>query len=463
MSTQDVGKLLEEKIAGFKPGSLVKGKVVRVVGEEVIVDIDYKSEGVAPKEEFKREIDEIIPGEEVNVIVESLDPDVHGLIPLSKEKADVILNWEKVEKCYEEDGVIEGFIFRRVKGGFRVDIGVIAFLPASQADLAPLANPAALVGKKAQFKIISLDTQRRNIVVSRRKFLEEEKEVNRKESLSAMQKNQLVTGTVKNIVDYGAFIELDYGIVGLLHLNDMSWGKISYPSQIVSLGQQIEVVVLDVDIDKKTVSFGLKQKTPNPWENIEEKYPVGSTVEGKVVNITDYGAFIKIEEGVEGLLHISELSWTGRVKRPSEIVAMGDSVTVQVIDIKRDEQRISFSLRELEPNPWPEIVERYPVGSVVKGKVYNITDFGAFVEIEPGIDGLLHISNIADDVIKHPSEVLRKGQKIDVKVLEIDAENKRISLGMKQLAEYEKSQGASELDAEDEGGQADEGVDSEEL
>lgn len=449
MSTEDVGKLLEEKIAGFKPGSLIRGKIVRVVGDDVIVDIDYKSEGVAAKEEFKREIDEIIPGEEVNVIVESLDPNVHGLIPLSKEKADVILNWEKVEKCYEEDNVIDGFIFRSVKGGFRVDIGVIAFLPASQADTAPLTNPSALVGKKAQFKIISLDTLRRNIVVSRRKFLEEEKEVNRKDCLAAMQKNQLVTGTVKNIVDYGAFIELDYGIVGLLHLNDMSWGKVSYPSQIVSLGQKVEVVVLDVDVEKQTVSFGLKQKTPNPWENIEEKYPVGSTVEGKVVNITDYGAFIKIEEGVEGLLHISELSWTGRIKRPSEIVAMGDNVTVQVIDIKRDEQRISFSLRELEPNPWPEIVERYPVGSVVKGKVYNITDFGAFVEIEPGIDGLLHISNITDETIKHPSEVLRKGQKVDVKVLEIDAENKRISLGMKQLEEHEKSQDTAEPDTEE--------------
>jgi len=448
MTTQDVGKLLEEKIAGFKPGSLIKGKIVRVAGDDVIVDIDYKSEGVASKEEFKRNIDEIVPGEEVNVIVESLDPDVHGLVPLSKEKADVILNWEKVEKCYEEDGIIDGFIFRSVKGGYRVDIGVIAFLPASQADTSPMANPSTLVGKKAQFKIISLDTQRRNIVVSRRKFMEEEKEVNRKDALAAMQKNQLVTGTVKNIVDYGAFIELEYGIVGLLHLNDMSWGKISYPSQVVSMGQSIEVVVLDVDIDKQTVSFGLKQKTPNPWENVEDKYPVGSTVEGKVVNITDYGAFIKIEDGVEGLLHISELSWTGRIKRPSEIVAMGDNVTVQVIDIKKDEQRISFSLRELEPNPWPEIVERYPVGSIIKGKVYNLTDFGAFVEIEPGIDGLLHISNITDETIKHPSELLRKGQKVDVKVLEIDADNKRISLGMKQMEEHEKSQDQAEPDSE---------------
>ncbi len=460
MGREDVGKLLEEKIAGFKPGSLIKGRIVRVVGDEVIVDIDYKSEGVALREEFKRDVNEIIPGEEVDVVVESLDPNVHGLIPLSKEKADVALNWEKIEKCYEEDGVAEGFIFRNVKGGFRVDIGVIAFLPSSQADTSPLTNPSSLVGKKSQFKIISLDTARRNVVVSRRKFLEEEKAVNRLDSLANMQKNQLVTGVVKNIVDYGAFIELDYGIVGLLHINDMSWGKVSHPSQILSIGQKIELVILDMDVDKQTVSFGLKQKTPNPWENVEGKYPVGSTVEGKVVNITDYGAFIKIEEGIEGLLHISELSWTGRIKRPSEIVAMGDTVTVQVIDIKKDEQKISFSLRELEPNPWPEIVEKYPVGSIVNGKVYNITDFGAFVEIESGIDGLLHISNISNESIKHPSEVLRKGQKIDVKVLEIDAENKRISLGLKQMEEHMDTQDTKEQDAEQKQEESDESIDS---
>ncbi len=461
MANTDVGRLLEEKIAGFKPGSLVKGRIVRVTGDDVVMDIGYKSEGVALREEFKREIDEIAPGEEVDVIVESLDPDVNGLIPLSKEKADVILNWAKVEKCYEQDEAIGGFIFRSVKGGFRVDIGVIAFLPSSQADTAPLSNPSALVGTKSQFKILNLDALRKNIVVSRKKYLEEEKEVNRKKYLAEMQKNQLVTGTVRNIVDYGAFIELEYGIVGLLHLNDMSWGKMSHPSQVLSIGQKVEVVVLGIDTEKQVVSFGLKQKTPNPWEDIEEKYPVGSTVEGKVVNITDYGAFIKIEEGVEGLLHISELSWTGRIKRPSEIVAMGDNVTVQVIDIKKDEQRISFSLRELEPNPWPEIAEKYPVGSVVKGKVYNVTDFGAFVELESGIDGLLHISNITDEPIKHPSEMLRKGQKLEVMILEIDAANKRISLGLKQVEEQgrTKKEHLSEMEKEGE----DEGLDSEGL
>jgi len=429
----DVGKMLEEKISGFKPGSLIKGRIVRVMEEYVIIDIGYKSEGAVNKEEFKG--DNIYEEQEVNIVVESLDPDEHGFIPLSKEKADVMLNWEKVERCYETGEFIEGTIFRSVKGGFRVDIGVIAFLPSSQADIAPLTNPSSLVGMRSKFRIINLDSARKNVVVSRRKYMEEEREEKRKEYFNNIQEGQLVTGTVRNIVDYGAFIELDYGIVGLLHINDMSWGRISHPSQILSAGQEIEVVVLDVDRGKQVLSFGLKQKTPNPWDNIEERYPVGSVVEGKVVNITDYGAFIKIEEGIEGLLHISELSWTGRIKKPSDVIAMGDTVKVQVIDIKKNEQKISFSLKSLEPNPWPEIAERYPVGSVVKGKVYNITDFGAFVELEPGIDGLLHISNITDGAIKHPSEVLRKGQKIDVMVLEIDPENKRIALGMKQIGQ----------------------------
>lgn len=448
----DVGRLLEEMIAGFKPGSLVKGRVVRILDEGVVVDIGYKSEGIVKKEEFKGR--DILEGEEVDVVVESLDPDEHGFIPLSKEKADVMLNWEKVEKTYEANGWIEGTIFRTVKGGYRVDIGVTAFLPSSQADINPLVNPSSLVGMRSRFKIINLDSARKNVVVSRKKYLEEEREEKKKEYLDSLQKDQLVTGTVKNIVDYGAFIELEYGIVGLLHINDMSWGRISHPSQMLSIGQQIEVVVLDIDREKQMLSFGLKQKTPNPWDDIEQKYPVGSVVEGKVVNLTDYGAFIKIEEGIEGLLHISELSWTGRIKKPSDILAMGDTVKVQVIDIKKEQQKISFSLKSLEPNPWPEIAEKYPVGSIIQGKVHTVTDFGAFIELEPGIDGLLHISNITDEPIKHPSEVLRKGQKVDVIVLEIDPENKRISLGMKQIT--------SEKNKKQEGGQ-NEGSDSKKL
>ena len=448
MVKEEVSKLLEEKIASFKPGSMVKGKVIKVMNEEVIIDIGYKSEGVTPREEFKRDKDNIKEGMEVDVVVESLDPDSNGLIPLSKEKADIILNWENVEKHFREDKPIEGVIFKRVKGGFRVDIGVTAFLPGSQTDIKPLTNPSSYIGLSSFFKILKLDSLRKNVVVSRRKYLEEERERKKKEFLASLKKNQLLTGTVKNIVDYGAFIEVDHGIVGLLHINDMSWGRISHPSQMLSIGEKVEVVVLDVSPEKQTISFGLKQKTANPWENIEEKYPVGSVVEGKVVNITDYGAFIKLEEGVEGLLHISELSWTGRIKHPSEVVAMGDTLKVKVIDIKKDEQKISFSLRQLEPNPWPEIVKKYPVGSVVRGKVYHITDFGAFVEIEKGIDGLLHISNISDKPIKHPSEVLRKGEKIDVMILEIDPENKRISLGLKQMGEISKDKKDEEKEEE---------------
>jgi len=338
--TNEVSRLLEEKIASFKPGSLVKGMIVRLTNDEVIIDIGYKSEGVTPREEFKGQKDNIKEGIEVQIVVESLDPDSNGLIPLSKEKADIMLNWENVEKHFNEDKPIEGIIFKRVKGGFRVDIGVTAFLPSSQTDLKPITNPSEYIGMKSFFKIIKCDSLRNNVVVSRKKFLGEEREKEKIEFLKKLEKNQIVSGIVKNIVDYGAFVEIDHGIVGLLHINDMSWGRISHPSQLFGIGEKVEVVVIDVDFEKQIVSFGLKQKTPNPWENIEGKYPVGSVVEGKVVNITDYGAFIKLEEGVEGLLHISELSWTGRIKHPSEVVAMGDTVKVKVVDIKKDEQKI---------------------------------------------------------------------------------------------------------------------------
>ncbi|MCM8768376.1 MAG: 30S ribosomal protein S1 [Candidatus Omnitrophica bacterium] len=440
MSSGEVARMLEEKLRTFRPGSLIKGRIVRVSEGEVIIDIGYKSEGRVLLEEFKRDKDSITPGMEVDVVVESLDPDANGLIPLSKEKADVVVNWEKVENAFQQDIPVEGYIFQRVKGGFRVDIGVVAFLPGSQTDIKPLTDPQEFVGMTSLFKIIKIDAARKNVVVSRRKHLEDEKEQRKVEYLRSLEKGQLVKATVRNIVDYGAFLELEPGVMGLLHLNDMSWSRLSHPSQILSVGDQVEVVVLDVNLERQVVSFGLKQKTPNPWDTVSEKYPVGSIVEGKVVNITDYGAFIKIEDGIEGLLHISELSWTGRVKHPSEMLATGDVLTLKVMDIKQEEQKISFSLRQTEPNPWPEIVKRYPVGTVVQGKVYHLTDFGAFVEIEKGIDGLLHISNISSKEIKHPSEVLRKGQKIDVMILNIDPDSKRISLGLKQLGETTKAE-----------------------
>jgi len=434
MEGMDVGKILEEKLLSFKPGSLIKGTVIRV-DKEVIVDFGYKTEGYVLREEFKSEQEKIKPGTQVDLIVESLDPDPNGLILLSKEKADVMLNWDKIEKNYEEDKPVTGTILQRVKGGFKVDIGILAFLPGSQTDIKPVTNPSQFINVQSLFKIIKIDKQRKNVVVSRRKFLEEEKEEKRRQFLQTLEKGTIVKGKVKNLVDYGAFIEIDNSVVGLLHLNDMAWGRITHPSQMISVGEEIEVVVLDVNMEKQVVSFGLKQRTKNPWDEVEAKYPVGAIVEGKVVNITDYGAFVKLEDGIEGLLHISEFSWTGRVRHPSDVVAMGDAMKLKVIDIKKDEQKISFSLRQMEQNPWPEIVKKYPVGSVVKGKVYHITDFGAFVEIEKGIDGLLHISNISDAQIKHPSEVLRKGQKIDVLILEIDPEGKKISLGLKHLGE----------------------------
>ncbi|MCM8828718.1 MAG: 30S ribosomal protein S1 [Candidatus Omnitrophica bacterium] len=448
MNDIDVGKILEEKLLSFKPGSLIKGTIIRV-DKEVIVDFGYKTEGYVLREEFKSDQEKIKPGAEVDLIVESLDPDSNGLILLSKEKADIMLNWDKIEKHFEQDLPISGTILQRVKGGFKVDIGILAFLPGSQTDIKPVTNPSQFVDMVSMFKIIKIDKQRKNVVVSRRKYLEEEKQEKKREFLQSLEKGTIVKGKVKNLVDYGAFIEIDNNIVGLLHLNDMAWGRITHPSQILSVGEEIEVMVLDVNMEKQVVSFGLKQRTKNPWDDVETKYPVGSIVEGKVVNITDYGAFVKLEDGIEGLLHISEFSWTGRVRHPSDMVAMGDTVSLKVIDIKKDEQKISFSLRQMEPNPWPEIVKKYPVGSVVKGKIYHITEFGAFVEIEKGVDGLLHISNISDSPVKHPSEVLRKGQKIDVIVLEIDPEGKKISLGLKHLGQVQPNIDQEEEDESD--------------
>ncbi|MCM8764445.1 MAG: S1 RNA-binding domain-containing protein [Candidatus Omnitrophica bacterium] len=448
MNDIDVGKVLEEKLLSFKPGSLIKGTIIRV-DKEVIVDFGYKTEGYVLREEFKSAQEKIKPGTEVDLVVESLDPDPNGLILLSKEKADIMLNWDRIEKHFEEDKPISGTILQRVKGGFKVDIGILAFLPGSQTDLKPVTNPSQFVNIVSMFKIIKIDKQRKNVVVSRRKYLEEEKEEKKREFLQNLEKGTIVKGKVKNLVDYGAFIEIDNNIVGLLHLNDMAWGRITHPSQILSVGEDIEVMVLDINLEKQVVSFGLKQRTRNPWDDVDTKYPVGSIVEGKVVNITDYGAFIKLEDGIEGLLHISEFSWTGRVRHPSDMVAMGDALSLKVIDIKKEEQKISFSLRQMEQNPWPGIVKKYPVGSVVKGRVYHITEFGAFVEIEKGVDGLLHISNISDPSIKHPSEVLRKGQKIDVIVLEIDPEGKKISLGLKHLGQVQPNIDQEEEDESD--------------
>ncbi|MCK4245277.1 MAG: S1 RNA-binding domain-containing protein, partial [Candidatus Omnitrophica bacterium] len=349
-------------------------------------------------------------------------------------RADLSLNWHRIEKTYEADSPIEGKIVQIVKGGFKVDIGVLAFLPGSQADIKPLTEPKEFLGKNYQFKVLKIDRFKKNVVLSRRSLLEEEERKKHLSALLKLKEGELIKGKVKSIVDYGAFVEID-GVSGFLHINDMGWGRISHPSQLLRVGEEIEVLVLKVDREKGEVSFGLKQKTPNPWEKIEEKYPVGSKVRGKVVNITEYGAFVKLEEGLEGLLHISELSWIGHIKHPSEIIAMGDELELLVIGIEKEHQKISFSLKRLEPNPWEKIKEKYPPDTKFEGKVVSLTDYGAFVEIEKGIDGLLHISNISWEKIKHPSEILKKGEKVDVVILSVDPERKKIALGMKQLKE----------------------------
>ena len=428
---KELSEILDQKLKKFKEGKLIKGKVVRIDKDGVILDVDYKSEGRVPNSEFKK-LKDIKIGDEIEVVIESLEPNDNGLLLFSKERADLSLNWYRIEKTCETDTPIEGKVVQIVKGGFKVDIGVLAFLPGSQAGINPLTEPKEFLGKNYKFKIIKIDRSKKNVVLSRRSLLEEEERKKHLTILLNLKEGEWVKGKVKNIVDYGAFIEID-GFTGFLHINEMSWGRISHPSQILRVGEEIEVVVLRINQEQGEVSFGLKQRTPNPWEKIEEKYPVGSKVRGKVVNITDYGVFVKLEEGLEGLLHISELSWIAHIKHPSEIVAMGDELELIVIGVEKERQKISFSLKGLEPNPWEKIGEKYPSGTKFKGKVVSITDYGAFIEIEKGIDGLLHISNISWDEIKHPSEILKKGEKIDVVVLSVDPKKRKVALGMKQL------------------------------
>ena len=428
---KELTEILDKKLKEFKEGNLIKGQVVRIDKDGVILDVGYKSEGRVPNPEFK-DLKDIKIGDELNVVIESLEPNNNGLLLFSKERADLSLNWHRIEKIYETDSRIEGKIVQMVRGGFKVDIGVLAFLPGSQTDVKPLTEPKEFLGKNYQFKILKIDQPKKNVVLSRRSLLEEEERKKHLSTLLKLKEGEWVKGKVKSIVDYGAFVEVEKAR-GFLHINDMSWGRISHPSQLLRVGEEIEILVLRVDREKAEVSFGLKQKTPNPWEKIEGKYPIGSKVRGKVVNITEYGAFVKLEEGLEGLLHISELSWIGHIKHPSEIVAMGDELELVVIGVEKERQKISFSLRKLEPNPWEKIKEKYPPDTKFKGKVVSLTNYGAFIEIEKGIDGLLHISNISWDKVEHPSEVLKKGEKVDVVVLSVDSEKKKIALGMKQL------------------------------
>src|SRR5881296_1134658 len=417
----------------FGAGNIVKGTIIEVRPKEVLVDIGYKSEGVISGNEFE-DIKAVKVGDEIDVLIERLE-DKDGMVVLSKEKAEFKKNWDKILTICNEGGTIAGKVKAVVKGGLLVNIGVEAFLPASQIDIIPPKNLNTFVGNTYDFKVVKINQDRQNIVLSRRELIEQERNERRAKLLAEMTPGDIRKGTVKNITDFGAFIDLN-GLDGLLHITDMSWGRIGHPSEILKVGQDIDVVVLDINREKERVSLGLKQKLTNPWENIETKYPVGARVKGKVVNLVPYGAYVELEPGVEGLVHVTELSWTKRIAKPSDVLKQGQDIEAVVLGINREEQKISLGIRQLETNPWDRALEKYPPGTRIKGKVRNLTSYGAFVELEDGLDGMIHVSDVSwTRKINHPSEVLKKGEEVEAVVLEIDKPNQRISLGIKQLTE----------------------------
>ncbi len=422
----------DAKTSEFEEGEVVRGRVVHVGSSEVLVDVGYKSEGAIPIEEFHRHGGLPKVGDEIEVYLEAKE-DNEGLIVLSKDKADKIKVWDAITQAYEKGSPVEGRVVEVVKGGLSVDVGVKAFLPGSQVDLRPVKNLTAMIGQPIRAKVIKLNRRRGNVVLSRRTVLEEEREEKKKHTLEVLAEGMVLTGTVKNITDYGAFIDLG-GIDGLLHVTDMSWGRVGHPSEIFQVGDQVEVVVLHFDRESGRVSLGYKQKSSDPWERVEQTYAPGTKTRGRVVSLTNYGAFVELEAGVEGLVHVSEMSWTRRVRHPSKIVNVGDEVDVMVLEVNRGAKRISLGMKQVEPDPWATIDERYRIGNRVMGKVRNLTDFGAFVELEAGVDGLLHISDMSwTRNVGHPSEVLKKGQELETQILNIDKDNKRISLGLKQI------------------------------
>jgi len=429
-----VMNLYEESFKRFAEGEVVTGRIISIDKDHVLVDIGYKSEGQIRIQEFKNEAGEVTAkiGDSVEVMVEWWDDEEERVV-LSKEKASNIKIWDAIKKSYDEDGTVTGVISNRVKGGFSVDIGVLAFLPGSQADLRPIRNLDELVGQSFEFKILKYNRKRSNIVLSRRAILEKERESQRASTLESIHEDQVVEGIVKNITDYGVFIDLG-GVDGLLHITDISWGRVKHPSELFAVGDTISVKVLSFDLEKERVSLGMKQLTVDPWSIAAEKYPVGSKVSGVVVSLTDYGAFIELEEGIEGLIHVSEMSWTRKVRHPSKVVSVAEEVEAVVLDIKPESRRISLGMKQVVPNPWDVIAEKYPVGTTIEGKIKNITDFGLFIGIDEGIDGLVHISDISwIKRIKHPSELFKKGDVIQAIVLDIEKENERFSLGIKQL------------------------------
>jgi small subunit ribosomal protein S1 len=419
----------------FAEGEVVKGVVLQVSESEVIVDVGYKSEGIIPIEEFRDENGQLAVkrGDLVDVLLEKTE-DKEGYVVLSKEKAEKMKVWDDVERAYQERRVVTGRVIERVKGGLAVDIGVRAFLPGSQVDIRPVRNLDALKGQELRMRVIKVNKKRGNIVLSRKAVLEEENAERKTQTLETLEEGKVLMGTVKNITEYGAFVDLG-GIDGLLHITDMSWGRINHPSEVLNVGDEIKVIVLKFDRESERVSLGYKQLQADPWTTATIKYPVGARVKGKVVSLTDYGAFVELEQGVEGLIHVSEMSWSKKVKHPSKILNVGQEVECQVLGIDQEAHRISLGLKQVEQNPWEQLAEKYPVGSKIKGKVRNLTEFGAFVEVEEGIDGLIHISDLSwTKRVKHPSEILKKGDVVEAVVLNIDAENQRLSLGLKQLA-----------------------------
>ncbi len=435
-SMESMIDLYEKSFKRFAEGEVVSGKIISVEKDYVLVDIGYKSEGQILIQEFLDEEGNLNAkvGDAVDVMVEWWDDEEERVI-LSKEKAAKVKVWEDIKQSYDEDGTVEGVILNRVKGGFSVDIGVQAFLPGSQADLRPIRNLDDMVGKTFTFKILKYNRKRSNIVLSRRVILEEEREANRADTLAEIHEGKVIEGIVKNITEYGIFVDLG-GVDGLLHITDISWGRVKHPSELFSVGDKITVKILSLDIERERVSLGMKQLTEDPWSTASEKYPPGSRINGKVVSLTDYGAFVELEEGVEGLIHVSEMSWTRKIRHPSKVVSVGDIVEAVVLDIKPESRRISLGMKQVVPNPWDVISEKYPVGTTIEGKIKNITDFGIFIGIGEGIDGLVHISDISwTKRIKHPSELYKKGEVVQAIVLDIEKDQERFSLGIKQLQE----------------------------
>jgi small subunit ribosomal protein S1 len=433
-AANDLSKLVAgDEVQDFTPGAILKGKVSSVVGDDFVVELGLKSEGILERSEFD-EPENVKIGDDVRVLLEDVEGDT-GLVKISKRKADRIINWETIMQSKKEGNPVSGKVTKKIKGGLLVDIGVPVFLPASQVDIRRPGEISDWIGRTIDAVILKIDEERRNIVISRRKMIEQQREELKRKTLDGLTVGETRKGTVKNIADFGAFIDLG-GIDGLLHITDMSWGRINHPSDLLKIDQELEVKVLSIDKDKEKIALGLKQREASPWENIEQKYPVGSVHEAEVVNIMSYGAFCKLQEGVEGLVHISEMSWTKRINHPSEVVTQGQKVKVKVLEINKDKQEISLGMKQVEENPWERVADKYPQGSVVEGKVRNIANYGAFIEIEEGIDGLLHVSDLSwTKKIGHPSEMLKKGETIKAVVLNVDQEKQRIALGLKQMQE----------------------------